>query len=186
MAGISVLGGQKETTKMKGYVQIYTGEGKGKTTAALGLALRAAGAGLRVFIGQFMKGKDYSELKSLARFEDSITLERFGTSHWVSTQPTEEDRKRAMEGLERAKSVLSSGGYDVVILDEILVALHFTLIPLEEIIELMESRPDEVELVLTGRGAPEDLIRRADLVTEMRAVKHYHSRGVSARAGIEQ
>jgi cob(I)alamin adenosyltransferase len=171
---------------MKGYVQIYTGEGKGKTTAALGLALRAAGAGLRVFIGQFMKGKDYSELKALARFEDTITLERFGTAQWVGSRPTEEDRRRAMAGLERAKSILCGGEHDVVILDEILVALHYTLIPLQKVIELMELRPDEVELVMTGRGAPEELIRRADLVTEMRAVKHYHSRGVAARTGIEQ
>ena len=171
---------------MKGYVQIYTGEGKGKTTAALGLALRAAGAGLKVFIGQFMKGGEYSELKSLERFQDLITVEQYGTVHWVSRQAKEEDRTRAMAGLEQVKSVVRGGEYDVVILDEIIVAFRFALLPLQGLIDLIEIRPDSVEMVLTGRGAPEDLIRRADLVTEMREVKHYHSLGAPSRKGIEE
>ena len=171
---------------MKGYVQIYTGEGKGKTTAAIGLAVRAAGAGLKVFIGQFMKGGEYSEIKSLERFRDLIVVEQYGTAHWVNRQPKEEDRKRAMAGLERVQSILRGGEYDVVILDEIIVAFCFTLLPPRGLIDLIEMRPDNVEMVMTGRGAPEDLIRRADLVTEMREVKHYHSLGVPSRKGIEE
>ena len=173
-------------TEMKGYVQIYTGEGKGKTTAAIGLALRAAGAGLKVFIGQFMKGGEYSELKSLERFRDLIAVEQYGTVHWVNRQPKKADRKLAIAGLERVQSILRGGEYDVVILDEIIVAFRFTLLPLQALIDLIEMRPDNVEMVMTGRDAPEDLIRVADLVTEMREVKHYHSLGVPSRKGIEE
>ncbi len=172
--------------EMKGYVQIYTGEGKGKTTAAIGLALRAAGAGLKVFIGQFMKGGEYSELKSLERFRDLIAVEQYGTVRWVNRQPKKADRKLAIAGLERVQSILRGGEYDVVILDEIIVAFCFTLLPLQALIDLIEMRPDNVEMVMTGRDAPEDLIRVADLVTEMREVKHYHSLGVPSRKGIEE
>jgi len=133
-----------------------------------------------------MKGGEYSELKSLERFQDLITVEQYGTVHWVSRPPKEEDRKRAMAGLERVQSIVRSGEYDVVILDEIIVAFRFTLLTLRQLIDLIEIRPDDVEMVLTGRGAPEDLIQRADLVTEMREIKHYHSLGVPSRKGIEE
>jgi cob(I)alamin adenosyltransferase len=169
----------------KGLVQIYTGNGKGKTTAALGLSLRAAGRGLKVFIAQFVKGMFYGELEALERFAPQITLHQYGRKCFIRDEPTEEDVRLAREGWQEIQNVLKSEKCDLLILDEIGIAIHYRLISLEEVEELLRSRPDSVELVLTGRKIPEALYEQADLVTEMREIKHYYNAGVQARKGIE-
>lgn len=169
----------------KGYVQVYTGDGKGKTTAALGLALRASGHGLKVYIGQFMKGQDYSELKS-APLLPGLKLEQYGDPGWVfkgKLKPTQIGEAEA--GLAKAEAVLRSGEYDIVILDEINMLTWFELVPVERILALIETKPVSTELILTGRRAAPEIIERADLVTEMREVKHYYTQKVPARKGIE-
>jgi len=168
-----------------GLVQVYTGDGKGKTTAALGLALRAAGHGLRTYIGQFLKGRPTGELKAAKLLEPYLTIEQFGEADFVLTRGDPRQAALARRGLQRIRQILASGEYDIVVLEEINVALELELIPLEDVLALMEERPSEVELVLTGRGAPQELISRADLVTEMVAIKHPYQRGVKARLGIE-
>lgn len=169
----------------KGYVQVYTGEGKGKTTAALGLALRASGRELPVYIGQFMKGQDYGELHAL-KLLPTVTHVQYGDPGWVHKGKVK-GRQRALaeQGLAAGKAALVSGDFRIVILDELNMALWFELISLEAVIELLDARPAEVELILTGRRAHPEIIERADLVTEMREVKHYYSQGVGARPGIE-
>ncbi len=169
----------------KGYVQIYTGDGKGKTTAALGLALRAAGAGLPVFIAQFIKGGEYSEVHALKRFSDLISLRQYGSGRFVHGVPSEEDIRLAKEGLADVHDVLQSGKYKVVILDEAAIATFFDLFTVEDLIGLIEEKPEGVELLITGRNADPRLMEKADLVTEMREVKHYYTEGVPARDGIE-
>jgi cob(I)alamin adenosyltransferase len=169
----------------KGLVQIYTGDGKGKTTAALGLSLRAAGRGLKVFIAQFAKGMFYGELEALKRFAPQITLHQYGRKCFIHDEPAEEDIRLAREGWQEIRDVLKRAEYDLVILDEIGIALHYQLISLEEVRELIRLKPDGVELVLTGRKIPEALYEQADLVTEMREIKHYYNAGVQARKGIE-
>jgi len=169
----------------QGLVQIYTGDGKGKTTAALGLSLRAAGRGLKVFIAQFAKGMFYGELEALKRFAPQITLHQYGRKCFIRDEPTEEDVRLAREGWQEIRDVLKRAEYDLVILDEIGIALHYQLISLEEVRELIRLKPDGVELVLTGRKIPEALYEQADLVTEMREIKHYYNAGVQARKGIE-
>ena len=171
---------------MQGFVQVYTGDGKGKTTAALGLALRAAGAGLRVYFGQFIKNADYSEIKALARFADCITVRQFGRGCFLLTEPAPEDRAAARRALEGLSEALVSGAFDLVIADEANVAVHRGLIDEADLLALIDTRPPRVELVLTGRGVPAAVLARADLVTEMRAVRHYYDRGVGARVGIEK
>ncbi|MGA1819996.1 MAG: cob(I)yrinic acid a,c-diamide adenosyltransferase [Thermoplasmatota archaeon] len=169
----------------KGYVQVYTGDGKGKTTASLGLGLRAAGAGLKVRMVQFMKGRRYSELDALENI-DNFTISQHGRDEFVSREDPEQiDIDLAREGFETACGVVLSGEYDLVILDEINVAVDFGLLSLEEVIELVRSKPEHVELVLTGRYASKELIELADLATEMREVKHFYQKGVEARKGIE-
>ena len=170
---------------MQGFVQVYTGDGKGKTTAALGLALRAAGAGLRVYFGQFIKNADYSEIKALARFADCITVRQFGRGCFLLTEPAPEDRAAARRALDAIGLALVSGDYDLVIADEANVAVALGLIEPDDLVALIDQRPEQVELVLTGRGAPDAVLARADLVTEMRCVRHYYDRGVLARKGIE-
>ena len=170
---------------MQGFVQVYTGDGKGKTTAALGLALRAAGAGLRVYFGQFIKNADYSEIKALARFADCITVRQFGRGCFLLTEPAPEDRAAARRALDAIGLALVSGDYDLVIADEANVAVALGLIEPDDLVALIDQRPEQVELVLTGRGAPDAVLARADLVTEMRCVRHYYDRGVLARPGIE-
>jgi len=172
---------------MEGYIQVYTGDGKGKTTAALGLAIRAAGAGLRTYIAQFIKGMKYSELDSLKRFEDTVTVKQCGRGCFIRGEPTQEDIDAARAGLEEASRAMASGEYNLVILDEVNVATHFELIPLEDLIQFLDAKPEAVELVLTGRRAHPQVLERADLVTEMREVKHYYAeQGVKARVGIEK
>ena len=169
----------------KGLVQIYTGDGKGKTTAALGLSLRAAGRGLKVFIAQFAKGMFYGELEALERFSPQITLKQYGRRCFIEDEPTEEDVRLAREGWGEIREILKRCKYDLLILDEIGIALHYRLISLEEVTELVRDKPEGVELVLTGRKIPETLYQQADLVTEMREIKHYYNAGVQARKGIE-
>jgi len=171
---------------MKGFVQVYTGNGKGKTTAALGLALRAAGAGKMVFIAQFLKGSPSSELKSIARLAPEITLKHYGRKNFILSTPDPRDIARARKGLEEVKNALSSGKYDLLILDEINLALHLKLISLKDLLSLMDLKPDNLEMVLTGRYAHPRVLARADLVTEMKEIKHYYTRGISARKGIEK
>lgn len=169
-----------------GYVHSYTGDGKGKTTAALGLALRAAGHGLRTYIGQFMKGQRYGELEAL-RGHPLITIEQYGEARCIRREDVaSEDVARARRGLERARREMMSGRYEVVVLDEIHVAIWFGLLPVEEVLAFIDQRPGQVELILTGRRAAEEILEKADLVTEMREVKHYYQRGVPARDGIER
>jgi cob(I)alamin adenosyltransferase len=170
---------------MQGYVQVYTGDGKGKTTAALGLALRAAGAGLKVFIGQFIKSAPYSEIKALERFSDHISIRQFGRGCFIRGNPCQADIDLARQALDGIGDALRSGAYDVVIADEANVAFGCRLVSEADLIALIDARPPHVELVLTGRNAPARIIERADLVTEMKPVKHYYEKGVSARKGIE-
>ena len=168
------------------HIQVYTGDGKGKTTAAAGLALRALGAGWRVCLIQFFKGQPSAELAMLQRAGgDHFTLFRFGTSRFIWHEPTAEDGAEARRGLAAARQAMAGGTFDLVVLDEINHATHLKLISVAELLALLDARPASVELVLTGRHAAREIVERADLVTEMRAVKHYFSRQVNARAGIE-
>lgn len=169
----------------KGYVHVYTGDGKGKTTAAIGLALRAAGAGLRVLIAQFAKAGRYSEIDALARFEGRIACRQYGGGKWIRGEPPEEEVRRAAEGLAEARLEMLSGKWDVVVLDEAAVAAWYGLLDVEALIGLIDEKPEGVELVLTGRRADPRLIERADVATEMRELKHYYAQGVKARKGIE-
>jgi len=170
----------------KGLVQVYTGDGKGKTSAAFGLALRAIGRGLKVYIIQFIKGGfDYGELYVVDKLPN-LTLKAFGRGKFVMRQPpSEEDVRLAEEAFHLAEKTIKSGKYDLVILDEINVALNLKLISLEKVLELIKNKPKHVELVLTGRYAPQEIIEVADLVTEMREVKHPFKKGCQAREGIE-
>lgn len=170
---------------MKGYVQIYTGNGKGKTTASLGLAIRAAGAGLNVFIIQFLKKGDYSEIKALSRFEN-ITIEQYGQGKFVRGNPSYEDIAAGKTGLKKLKTILMAGQHDLVIAEEANVAVMFNLFKEDELLELIDQKPDHVELVITGRGATQKIIEKADLVSEIKEVKHYFKQGVMARVGIEK
>lgn len=169
----------------QGLVQIYTGEGKGKTTAALGLAIRAAGRDLKVFIAQFAKGVFYGEIKALKRFEPQITLHQYGRKTFIHDEPSEKDVRMAREGWRETQEVMERCLCDLLIVDEIGIALYYGLVTLEEVRELIRRKPETVELVLTGRKIPAELYPEADLVTEMREIKHYYNAGVKAREGIE-
>jgi len=171
---------------MQGFTQVYTGNGKGKTTAALGLALRAAGAGLPVFIAQFIKGMDYSELHSIEKLSGLITLRQYGRDCFIRRNPEARDLKLAQIGLSEVRKALISEKYKVVILDEANVATHLQLFSVEDLLDLIENKPSAVELVITGRYADPLVLEKADLVTEMKEVKHYYTRGVQARIGIEK
>ncbi len=175
----------KQTAK-KGYIQIYTGDGKGKTTAALGMAIRAAGHGTKTYIGQFMKGQHYGELTALCN-HPYITIEQYGDVECVHREEvTQKHMDQAHRGLELARRAMLSKKYDIIVLDEINVAVWFDLITTEEVLELLNHRPENVEVILTGRRAPEELIKIADLVSEVKEIKHYYTRGVKARNGIER
>ena len=171
---------------MKGYIQVYTGNGKGKTTAALGLALRAAGAGLRVYIAQFVKGMKYSELDILPRLSDYITLKQYGRDCFIEREPTNEDIQAAQEGLKEVKEIMCSGEYQMIILDEANIANYFNLFSVDDLLDFMREKPRGVELVITGRKADIRVIEAADLVTEMKEIKHYYQKGIEARSGIEK
>jgi cob(I)alamin adenosyltransferase len=170
----------------QGLVQVYTGNGKGKTSAAFGLALRAMGRGLKVYVVQFIKGGfDYGELYVVGKLPN-LKLKAFGRGEFVTEKPPgKEDVELAQEALALAELVVKSGEYDIVILDEINVALNLKLINLDEVLELINNKPKHVELILTGRYAPSEIIKTADLVTEMKEVKHPFNKGYKAREGIE-
>jgi cob(I)alamin adenosyltransferase len=171
----------------KGLILIHTGNGKGKTTAAFGAAFRAAGQGMKVLILQFMKGrKDLGELKALTRIDLPITLEQYGRRVFFRTRTCEAmDIHKAHQGLEAFKRAMKGNAYDLIILDEINIAIHFGLLNVEEVIEAIEQKSPELHLVLTGRNADQKLIEMADLVTEMREIKHHYHQGVQAQKGIE-
>jgi cob(I)alamin adenosyltransferase len=169
----------------RGYVHVYTGNGKGKTTAALGISLRCVCAGKRVFFGQFIKDWEYSELKA-EKLLPNFEIVQFGCGCFIDCDPGEKDLRAAREGLARCGRALQSGEYDLVVLDEVNVALFYGLFEVADVIEVLERREPGVEVVPTGRYAPQEIIDAADLVTEMREVKHYYREGVEARAGIER
>jgi cob(I)alamin adenosyltransferase len=171
---------------MKGYIQVYTGDGKGKTTAALGLSLRAAGAGLSVYFVQFIKQGDYSEIEALKTLSNRIRVEQFGRGRFITGEPAPEDVAAAEAGLEKVRSAMGSGEYDVIILDEANGAVQLGLLQVSEFLKMLDEKPENLELVITGRGAHEAVVARADLVTEMKEIKHYYARGVAARTGIEK
>lgn len=170
----------------KGMIQVYTGDGKGKTTAALGLAMRAAGQGLKVYIIQFMKGwPHYGELNTVAQ-QANITLKQSGRPDFVDKEnPAPVDVRMAQEALDHAREIVMGGEHDLVILDEVSVALEWKLIELQDLLSLLDEKPEGVELVLTGRHAHPAVIARADLVTEMREIKHPYQKGVASRRGID-
>ena len=170
----------------KGFIHVYTGEGKGKTTAALGLALRAQGAGLRVYLGQFMKKGEYNELKALRQLKPQLKIEQFGRRRRVGAKLTVQDKTAAERGFLQIKKILNNNRYDLVILDEINLALHHRLLSCEKLVDLLKNRPTNIEVVLTGRHVPAEIIKIADLVTEMKLCKHYYAQGVLARDGIEK
>jgi cob(I)alamin adenosyltransferase len=176
----------KNSINGRGYIHIYTGDGKGKTTAALGLAIRAAGYGMKTYIGQFMKGQHYGELTSL-RDHPCITIEQYGDVECVHREEiTQKHVDQAQRGLKRAREIIMSNQYDIIVLDEINVAVWFDLIATHEVLELLNNRPEHVEIILTGRRAPEALVEIADVVSEIKEIKHYFSRGITARTGIER
>ncbi len=171
---------------MKGYVQVYTGNGKGKSTAAFGVALRMLGSGGKVFIGQFLKFGEYSELKGFRSISKKIKILQFGSGKFIVGEPDADDAERAYNGFRQCCEAVYSGEYDLVIMDEINVAMFMGLVKVEDVLEVIERKPDSVELILTGRYAPREIIDIADLVTEMVEIKHYYTKGVKARTGIEE
>ena len=172
----------------KGCIHIYTGNGKGKTTAALGLAIRAAGHGYKTYVGQFLKGQEYGEILYFRKNPSHIKIEQFGRKGFVhvSEDPDLEDIQRAKIGLKKCLKAMLSNKYRIIILDEVNVALHFNLLTEEDIHNFLDQKPEYIEIVITGRHAPDSLIDRADLVTEMQEIKHYYSKGIHARDGIEK
>ncbi|UCH00527.1 MAG: cob(I)yrinic acid a,c-diamide adenosyltransferase [Deltaproteobacteria bacterium] len=167
-----------------GLVQVYTGDGKGKTTAALGLAMRAAGHNFKIAIIHFMKLWDYGEVASLRRL--GIDLFRYGTRGFVDPKnPSPIDLEQANKALSKAEDLIKRANYDVLILDEINVAVDFHLIPLKKVVDLLDKKPDNLELVLTGRNCPQELIERADLVSAIDEIKHPFQKGLKVRKGIE-
>jgi cob(I)alamin adenosyltransferase len=169
----------------RGIVHVYTGDGKGKTTAAIGLAVRAAGAGQQVFFAQFLKGRLTSELATLSRLSDRITLQRFGDREFVRDGGTAFDASEARRGMSAVARAIQDGRYRLVVLDEINLAMAPGLVDVDDVLALVETTQPGTTLVLTGRYAPEPIIDAADLVTEMQEIKHYYHSGVTAMSGIE-
>ena len=165
-------------------IHVYTGNGKGKTTAALGLAVRASGAGLRVYFAQFIKGKCYSELIALKKFKN-IKVEQFGRGCFIKKKPLSKDVELAEKGLNRIETAIVGRKYDMIILDEVNVALKLGILKAERVLDLIKTAPKSLEIVLTGRGALKEVIREADLVSEIKEIKHYYNNGIKARIGIE-
>ena len=168
----------------KGYIQVYTGNGKGKSTAAFGLALRAAMSGKSVYVGQFVKDMKYNETQ-ITTLVPNIQIEQLGKGCFVFKSPEESDVIAAGEALEKCAEIMKLGNFDVVVLDEIFIALHYQLIRTQDVICALLGRASHVEVILTGRYAPEEIIEIADLVTEMKEVKHYYHAGVLSRDGID-
>jgi len=171
----------------EGFIQVYTGNGKGKTTAAIGQAVRAAGADLKTYIIQFMKEYPYSELKSLYELKQWIEIEQKGNDDFVYRKelPSNNEKLKAREALKKAENLMLSNTYDLIILDEVLVTIYFKLLTVDEIISVIKKKPSNVELILTGRYCPDEIIELADLVSEMKEIKHYYNKGVISRKGIE-
>ena len=172
----------------KGYIQVYTGNGKGKTTCMLGLTLRASGADKKVYIGQFMKDDEYSEIKALRKFLPNVTVEQYGTGKGFAKKGDLKDYDISCgnNGYDRAMEILKQNEYDIYIFDEINVAVYMEILNEKQILDLMDSKPEQAELILTGRYALESVKEKADLVTEMKEIKHYFTQGVKARVGIEK
>lgn len=171
--------------KEKGYIHLYTGNGKGKTTAAVGLAVRAVGAGKKVYIAQFVKGMIYSEIKALLQYLPSIEAKQYGLECFINRKPTEDDIVAAQNGLVEVSEIIQSGVYDVLVLDEVTIAIYFKLFSVTDLIDILKLKPEQTEIIITGRYAPQELIELADLVTEMKEVKHYYQKGVLSREGID-
>lgn len=169
---------------MKGMVQVYTGAGKGKTTAALGAALRAIGAGYKVFLAQFVKGKIYHELSVISEI-DNFDYVQYGRGCFIEAEPTAEDILAAQKGLQHVEELLIKGDYGLIILDEALIAVYFKLFSTKDLLQTIAKRARGVEVIITGRYAEEALMKEADLVTEMQEIKHYFQQGVAARKGFE-
>ena len=176
----------------KGYIHVYTGGGKGKTTAAFGLAVRVLCAGKNVYVGQFVKSMKYNETrieKLFANADNSfgrILIEQFGRGCFINKDPEQVDIDLAVEGLDKCAEVMASGKYDVVILDEVTIATWFKLLTPQQVIDALNKRAPQIEVVITGRRAPQELIDMADLVTDMQEVKHYYQQGVLSRNGIDR
>ena len=172
----------------KGYIQIYTGNGKGKTTCMLGLTLRASGAGKKIYIGQFMKDDEYSEIKAIREFLPNVTVEQYGTGKGFAKKGNLKDYDISCgnNGYDRAIEVLQKNEYDIYIFDEINVAVYMEILTENQILDLMDKKPENVKLILTGRYALDSVKEKADLVTEMKEIKHYYTKGVMARVGIEK
>jgi len=170
-----------------GYVHIYTGNGKGKTTAALGLALRAAGRGLKTIMVQFMKGQFYGELEAVKPLAGLIAIEQYGHPRFCrfTDPPDDADVQRANAAMARLHAILAAPSCDILIADEAVTAMMFNLVSEDDLMRLISAKPRTLELVLTGRGATPRLIEAADLVTEMQDIKHYYTQGIQARLGIE-
>jgi cob(I)alamin adenosyltransferase len=169
----------------KGYIHTYTGTGKGKTTAALGLGLRAAGAGNKVYMIQFMKGRRYSEIESIEHIKN-FEIIQYGRDEFVSKEnPEQIDIDLAQEGFAHAQDTIKKEKYDMVILDEINVAIDFNLIELKDLLKLINNKPEKLELILTGRNSHPEIIKIADLVTEMLEIKHPYQKGIIARKGVD-
>ncbi len=167
-------------------IHVYTGDGKGKTTAALGLTLRAVGAGMRVLFVQFLKKGEFSEHRALKMLGDRVKVMQFGSGQFVRGRPDQSDILRAAEGLATTAGLIDAGTCDMVVMDEINVAVSMGLISEEAVLQFLDNCPSDVEVVLTGRNASKKLMERADLVTECRMLKHYYKKGIKAREGIEK
>lgn len=170
---------------MKGFIQVYTGNGKGKTTAAIGLSVRALGAGKKVFFAQFVKGQKYSEVKAIEKFLPGIIIKQYGLDCFIYNKPKQADIDAARNGFNEVSEIILSGKYDVVVLDEANIAIYYLLFNCKELIDLIKRKPEQTEIVITGRYAPDELIEVADLVTQMKEIKHYYTKGIQARTGIE-
>ena len=171
---------------MTGKLIVITGDGKGKTTSALGMALKAAGRGHKVYIAQFIKEGDYSEIKALRRLSDLITVEQFGLGGFFGRNPTPEDIQAARKGLEKVATVMSSDDYRVIVLDEANVAIKYKLFSEQELLDIIAISSENLEVILTGRHAARKIFEKADQVIEIKAIKHYYQKGVKARVGIDK
>jgi cob(I)alamin adenosyltransferase len=171
---------------MKGYVHVYTGNGKGKTTAAMGLALRATGAGRKIYIAQYAKGMHYSELDAIAKHLPNITLKQYGLGCFIFNKPKQADIEAANIGLREVEALITGCEYDVIILDEANIAIFYNLFSAQDLIAILNKRNPATEIIITGRYACQEIIEYADLVTEMTEIKHYYQQGVQARVGIEK
>jgi len=170
---------------MKGYIHVYTGNGKGKTTAAFGLSIRAIGAGKKVFFAQFVKGQIYSEVKIIQQFLPQITIKQYGLDCFIYNKPKQEDIDKARKGFHEVSEIILSDKYDVIVLDEANIAIYYNLFSVEELIDVLKRKREQTEIIITGRYAHDKLVEFADLVTEMKEIKHYYNQGIQARIGIE-